>query len=133
MQINPTDGLHVEALDDFERVRTEELGHLSEIRRRRQIAVLAPLVIRRNAVIAPTLDVKREDIEAVRVVARLEQVVGILGETSSARRYYLVERWLHENETLRHERMNYAWDESGWRPLLATERPRCRNSTGCSA
>lgn len=79
MQINPTDGLHVEALDDFERVGTEELGHLSEVRRRRQIAVLAPLVVRRNAVIAPTLDIKREDIEAVRVVARLEQVVGILG------------------------------------------------------
>lgn len=67
--------LHIETLNEFQWVRSEECFHLGEIRRWRQVAEFAPLVISRQAVISSTLDIKSEKVKSKRGVLLLEQVV----------------------------------------------------------
>lgn len=70
--------IHVEALDELEGMRPHELLHLAEIGGRRQVAHLAPLVVRRQAVISSALDIESEQIEPESFVVALEQVIGHL-------------------------------------------------------
>lgn len=73
-----TSFLHVKALDEFQRVRTEKLFHLREIGGRWQVAYLAPFVVRRKAVVPSALDVEGEQVESEWSVFLLEQMIGHL-------------------------------------------------------
>ncbi len=59
-------------------MRTEEFLHLGEVVGRRQVANLAPLVVRRQTVISSALDVQSKEIESERAVVSLEQMISHL-------------------------------------------------------
>ena len=84
--------IHVEALDELEGMRPHELLHLAEIGGRRQVAHLAPLVVRRQAVISSALDIESEQIEPESFVVALEQVIGHLKTYGSLSRPFHLQK-----------------------------------------